>query len=152
DDLTQFIDRNIAFLKDPDEGDPIDSQWRDSLFDNEVQLLNDAHQIGNIALTKFYNPDRNIGLHYDWVHQSIRFDELFDYDYYTLGNKFGPVGNRFDPGKLGSFFQAPEEVHERLLSLRGFLAKNPDLSNDLLGVENLLEEAVKAKQGLYITF
>src|SRR5215813_9569553 len=103
--LTQFIEENIAFLKDPYEAEALDPQWHAIL--SEDGFENDPHHLGDIALTKFYDPSKNIGLRNNWLRQREKFIQLMDYDYYTLGKKFGPVGNRFDPGKLGSFILSP---------------------------------------------
>src|SRR5262245_50929549 len=50
DDLVHFIEANISSLKDPYEGDPLDSSWED------LVETKDAHSYGDIALTKFYDP------------------------------------------------------------------------------------------------
>jgi hypothetical protein len=63
-----------------------------------------------------------------------------------LGTSFGPAGNLFDPGRMGSYFQdwltvqgSRSELHDwPLPELRSFLA--------------LLDKAAAEHKGVYVTF
>ena len=48
--LGTFIDKHLGELKDPYEGEDLPMDWR-SLLESV-----DPHQVGDIALTKYYDP------------------------------------------------------------------------------------------------
>src|SRR5690349_15161787 len=58
--LKAWINSNVADLKDPYEGEPLTKDWEDTLD------VKDAHQYGDFALTKYYDPARDIGLGHEW--------------------------------------------------------------------------------------
>lgn len=69
-----------------------------------------------------------------------------------LGKPFGPTEDYFDPGKMGSYFQSPEEVSESLEKLIEHARAFPQRKHQLAQAIELLEKAVQAGQGLYVTF
>jgi hypothetical protein len=54
--LRQFIEENLPYLKDPNDGAPLEEGWEQHL---EVR---DVDQYGDVALTKYYSPDLNGGI------------------------------------------------------------------------------------------
>ena len=107
-------------------------------------------QYGDFAITKYYNPEHDIGIGYDWE----RLDDLLlnvDTSPF-LGTLFGSSGNYFDPGKQGSYFQSPEKVKNNLELL-------DSLSKEKLGnlpgiaiLKKMLSDASVLEKGLYTTF
>jgi len=143
--LEAFINLNVGKLRDPYQGEPLGSNWKAML------ETHDAHQYGDFAMTKYYDPAADIGLGASWetVQDLISADSALT-NSCILGNTIGPQDGPFDPGKMGSYFQSPEEVlqsHKYLLHLLGS-ENGADLENAL----HMLKEAVDAKTGLYITF
>ncbi len=114
--LRAFIEANRAELTDPYEGEPLEE-----LPDGDV------HELGDFALTAFYDPACDIGLADDW-------EEAGDA---ALGVPFGPPSNLFDPGRMGSYFQSPELVE-----------RNRRTATDE-GARQMLAET---DAGLYLTF
>src|SRR5690348_3169197 len=100
--LSVFVDEHRASLRHPDLLEPIDEQWR-----QQVQPL-DAHQVGDLALTAYYDPGQDIGLAGDWDEIGLDLARAVDahVDPFIGGEPFGPPGNPFDPGKLGSYFRS----------------------------------------------
>src|SRR5437016_6313326 len=107
--LARFIDEHRARLLEPDEWEPLDENWRD-----QVEPL-DAHQLGDLALTAYYDPTSDIGLGTAWedVFNDLARETDSDTDQLFFGEPFGPPGNEFNPGKLGSFFRSWETVHRQ---------------------------------------
>jgi hypothetical protein len=147
DDLAHFIEANISSLKDPYEGDPLDSSWQD-LVETE-----DAHTYGDFALTKFYDPVSDIGLGYNWEGvQNLLNDVSSGLGAAILGSPFGPANNHFDPGKMGSYFQTPSEVQKSLSLLTNLVQQKPELSAGLSGAIEMVRQAAENGKGLYVTF
>lgn len=110
----------------------------------------DPHQYGDFAITKFYQPNEDIGLGNDW--QSIQ--ELISVDpplveSPILGTPLGRKRNLFDPGKMGSYFQSPKQVRQNLRYMTK-LAEGQE--SKLAEAVEMLRKAAEAKQGLYVTF
>lgn len=141
--LVHFIESNRARLTDPYEGEPLGEDWR-SMLETE-----DAHQLGDFALTAYYSPRENIGLGYDWdsARQTLREASL-DADAIVLGTPFGAEGNRFDPGKMGSYFQSPADVARNHEAVGDLGSEDATLS----AVRRMLETADRSQAGLYVTF
>jgi hypothetical protein len=133
-ELFQFIDQNRESLVDPYEGEPLSGDWR-SLLETE-----DAHQLGDFALTKYYDPLEDIGVGHAWLSMSESVRNLL------LGRPVGPEANYFDPGKMGSYFQSADEVRESRASLRN--VRDPDLSVAM----QMFDLALADPKGLYVTF
>lgn len=67
-------------------------------------------------------------------------------DQVVLGSGFGPQGNCFDPGKMGSYFQDPEDVQQSVAVLS---------RADLPALDRYIALLLKARDdrvGLYVTF
>jgi hypothetical protein len=144
--LKGFIEDNKEFLKDPYEGEPLDDSWETMI------ETPDAHQYGDFALTKFYNPSDDIGLGDDWE----RLEQLLEAETgkgaMVLGTPFGPPGETFDPGKMGAYFQTEDEAQAHLQMLKNLLKEKPKLSDSLSAFIKMLEQAVEQKKGLYVAF
>jgi hypothetical protein len=147
DALIDFIQVNLDSLKDPYEGEPLDSSWQ------TMMEYKDAHQYGDFALTKFYDPQSNIGLGYEWeAIQNLLNSQLNGGGNMVLGRAFGPTNNYFDPGKIGSYFQTPDQVEDNLQKLNELVKQKPQMSSQLSQLMKMLNTAAKAGKGLYITF
>lgn len=101
--LESFINANLRSLRDPYEGLPLGEDWR-ARIESE-----DAHQYGDLALTKYYLPTDDIGLGLGWerVQNLIAAARLAVSP--ILGTIVGPQANPFDPAKLGSYFQSVKD-------------------------------------------
>lgn len=147
--LISFIEDNIVSLKDPYEGEPLDSSWEDLMED-----LKDVHNYGDFALTKFYDPANSIGLCYDWqqiddiLSRELSVDPLD----IILGHSFGPDDNHFNPGRMGSAFQSPEQVKDNIQIIQKLIEQKPDLAIDLKDLLSMLKQAEASEKGLYTTF
>jgi len=131
--LLSFVETNRDELVDPYEGEPLTVDWRSML---EVE---DAHQVGDFALTKYYDPLLDIGVGDDWL--SLR-EPLRNV---LLGRTVGPPDNPFDPGKMGSYFQSIDET-KAAWALVKRLSNVPDI------VSEFYRRALSEPKGLYITF
>ena len=149
-DLAQmdgFIEGNLSSLRDPTEGTPLKSNWRESL------ETTDAHQLGDLALTMFYDPLSDIGLGYQWEGiQDALEQELGPRVNILLGQQFGPTGNLFDPGKMGSYFQPATLVQHNLASLEALAGRQPGISSRLVPAMQLFRKPLSVTKGLYVTF
>ena len=56
-----FIENNLSYLKHPDEGEPLNYSWKQTI------EIGDVNEYGDIAITKYYNPDNDIGMSYNWM-------------------------------------------------------------------------------------
>jgi hypothetical protein len=136
--LVAFIDRHRAELTDPYEGTPLPADWRDML------QSRDAHEYGDYALTRYYDPTDCWGVGYEWSRLS---DELpGPAANALLGLTGGPPENMFDPGRYGSYFRNPWQVEEACTLLEPH--SRPELSRYL----SLLKRCVSDRRGAYITF
>src|SRR5262245_21828213 len=98
-----FALANLDTPRDPYEGEPLRADW-ESLIETR-----DTHQYGDFALTKYYDPIADIGLGQSWE----GLQELIEGEVPRsplLGSTIGPIGEPFDPGKMGSYFQNPGDV------------------------------------------
>jgi hypothetical protein len=147
DKLVQFIEANITSLKDPYEGEPLDESW-----ENLIEVK-DAHSYGDFALTKFYHPTMDIGLGDDWEgFQDLLNDVSSELGAAFLGRPFGPEGNYFDPGKMGSYFHTAGEVQQNLSLLKDLARRRPEIFPILNPAIEMLKQAAEAGRGLYVTF
>ena len=144
--LVAFINANSGQLFDPYEGEPLGEGW-------EVMIETpDAHQYGDFALTKYYDPTVDIGLGVLWE----RVQELISNDPTLvespiLGTVVGPGDAPFDPGKMGAYFQSAEQVRRHYHSLMGFQQLFPNDDNLKKAIQ-MLAQAKNAERGLYVTF
>lgn len=143
--LVSFIESNRMVLRDPYEGFPLNEAWR------ELVEEEDAHQFGDFALTKFYDPRYDIGLGSSWEQVQSALDEKFGRGVVTvLGQAVGPEGAFFDPGKMGSYFwseEAASAAWHKLLDLQA--EEQTEASNKF---SELLERCVSEGKGMYVTF
>ena len=146
-DLRAFIAANLDSTRDPYEGEPLADDWEDMLDAADVD------QYGDFALTKFYDPQNDVGLGTDWeTVQTMLAQHNPDLLQAVLGRPVGPEGQLFDPGKMGSYFESAEEARQALDGLETLLREHPELSDGLADLRNMLQSAVDANQGLYVTF
>lgn len=138
--LAAFIEAERRHLRDPYEGEPLGSDWAESLEGGDVD------QYGDFALTKYYDPadDRGLGPRWQVIQEALagRAEAVTA----VLGQPLGSEGHWFDPGRMGSYFQSEIDVTAHLEILEGL---------SVPGVEpllNLLREAGDAGVGLYVTF
>ncbi len=137
-EIINFIEKNRQHLTDPYEGQPLDDGWQSTLSNRDV------HEYGDYALTKYYAPDEAAGVGDAWIDLS---DELpATASRALLGETVGPKGNLFDPGRMGSYFQRPEQARVSLDVLTNL--NKPELADFC----QLLSECVNKNLGVYITF
>lgn len=144
-EVVSFINANLSNLRDPYEGEPLGNDW-ESFIDTH-----DAHQYGDFALTKYYDPlaDKGLGTSWESAQEMIAVNTTLK-ESPILGSTIGPKDEPFDPGKMGSYFQSPRQVRESYEYMLEIAAKIP--SGDLTKAVQMLEEARKSENGLYITF
>jgi hypothetical protein len=143
--LVAFIESNLSSLRSPDTWLPLTTDWK-----NEIDV-EDVQQCGDIALTT-YRANKSIGLSYEW-------EELFNAlateykDLATspiLGEILQAAGVSFDTGRLGTYFQSRQAVIANLNLVR---EAGKVWGEDLLRPAILmLQEAVDAEKGLFVTF
>lgn len=137
-EIIAFIERNLDQLSDPYEGAPLNDRW-------QMMLSNrDVHEYGDYALTKFYDPSQAMGVGEAWMGLSERLPARAARA--LLGEALGPEGNRFDPGRMGSYFQCPEQVPASLEALANV--------SEVEGAafRELLEYCAERGLGVYVTF
>lgn|GEM_PF-1032814 len=144
-ELGRFIDANLAQLTDPYEGEPLVKGWR-GLLEN-----GDVHELGDFALTKYYDSDLDIGLDIDWEAIGDLLEKSGVSPTMVLGTTLGPVEAPFDPGREGAYFQTAAEVSEALGQLQALLQKQPGLASDLAPLQGMLQQAARSRRGLYVT-
>ncbi len=143
--LRSFIELNILELTDPYEGKPLTSGSSSSIENGDI------HEYRDFALTKYYSPQDDRGLGAEWeIIQQLLERQTARQDSPILGNALGPRGGEFDPGRMGSYFQSPEQVQSNLKYLRELNKKQPEpVLEEAIA---MLGEAEKQRKGLYVTF
>jgi hypothetical protein len=106
-----------------------------------------------LALTKYYDPNDDIGVNGDWM----ELDDILDPHgvwALLLGKPLGSrdAGGYFDPGKMGSYFQTESDVRDNLGRLEQFERQHPELVEQMQPVRAMLERAAHVGRGLYATF
>jgi hypothetical protein len=145
--LSNYISQNQTYLKDPYEGQPLTNEW-ESMIESQ-----DPHQYGDFALTKFYNPTEDIGLGYDWENVQAVLSQKLTNVSSVLGSPIGPASNYFDPGKMGAYFQSPQQVMENQQLLESsFNQGELESSAELEKMLEMLQAATSEGKGLYVTF
>jgi hypothetical protein len=137
-ELLQFIRANRATCKDPYEGEPLGPNWEEQLTTAGVQ------EAGDFALTCFYNPADDFGLHEEWLTVEATLPEGARIA--LLGFPFGPTSKLFDPGLMGTYFQSPAQVVASARHLAGHV--HPDLMPFIQGINS----AAAAHMGLLVVF
>lgn len=141
--LIRFIEEHINVLTDPYEGEPLGEQW-ESLIEQR-----DVDQYGDFALTKYYNAADDIGLGSAWDQiQEAIISHPGLVESPILGSIIGPDDQPFDPGKMGSYFQAEEAVSRNREFLEAFRSR----SDAFVEAIDMLGQAEAAQKGLYVTF
>lgn len=145
-DLIAFINANFGDLTDPYEGEPLGADW-------EAMIeTHNAHQYGDFALTKYYQPAADIGLGVAWGHiQELIANDPALHESPVLGTPIGPKDAFFDPGKMGAYLQNADQVrrhHEYLVRLQHEFPND----NNLKKAIQMLAQAKDADKGLYVTF
>jgi hypothetical protein len=144
--LVDFINKNLPALSDPYEGERLTSGWW-SLLEEK-----DAHQYGDFALTKYYDPQADIGLGRRWETTEAALVQAFGSAKALLGSPLGTPGNLFDTGKAGAYFQTAEEVQGNRDRLEEAARRDPALRASAQGVLRMLNAAAEGDRGLYVTF
>ena len=137
--LHSYIDANLNDLTDPYEGQSLDRDWR-----LLIEHINDVHEIGDFALTRFYDALAESGIGGAWLDLSESLPTQFRTA--MLGRTVGPPENPFDPGRMGSYFQSADQVIQSVNVLFGTSDQH------LMGYMSLLNECRVRQQGLYVTF
>ena len=146
-ELIAFIENNLSYLKHPDEGEYLDYSWK------EIIETEDTSEYGDIAITKYYNPDDNIGLSYKWMQlDDLLLQELNLEISPLLGTVFGSSEVYFNPGKQGSYFQSPEKVRENFELINSLSNEKLHKLSDIDILKNMFLDALVLRKGLYITF
>jgi hypothetical protein len=151
DELRTFVERNLAVLKDPDEGGPLGPDWLSLVqppLPNRPDLA--VQRWGDLALTKFYDPADESGLSIEWLEAEERLKEVgLEPVPIVLGHPLGGGDRYFDPGLQGAYFQSPDDVRR---GLRALDDNTVDDSEPLRNWRDLLHRTADQGQGLYITF
>ncbi|MFN3149087.1 hypothetical protein [Bremerella sp.] len=147
--LISFIVSNLDVLSDPYEGEPLDETWQNLL------ETRDAHQLGDFALTKYYDPADDLGLGDGWDNaQQFAYPLAKALGYSPiLGTTIGTTEEEFDPGKMGSYIQSVPQVEASLRALIDAVEDHwKEALEEVISMIQLLEAAAKLGKGLYITF
>lgn len=142
--LKTFIEENMRFLEHPDGEGPLQDEWREQI------PAEDVHAYGDVALTKYYDPEGDIGLDEDWQELQDILAEYISDESPILGLPLGPPGNVFDPGRMGSYFQSESDV-VRNLAFLGSLDEKIFRETSSEAIE-MLTIASRGGKGLYVTF
>ena len=144
--VLEWIEANLRDLVEPESGDPLPKNWQALLEDGDV------HELGDFALTKYYDGDLDIGLDADWQKIGDLLEKSGLARAPVLGTPLGPPGAAFDPGRQGSYFQSAADVSGALEPLQALLQAQPALATDLSPLQGMLQQAVRHGRGLYVTF
>ncbi len=136
--LDRFVDHFRPVLSHPWGAVPLPASWREELEVGDVQ------EVADLALTKYYTPDGEAGVGEAWP--AWQESAPPDVARCLLGAPFGPVECPFDPGRMGSYFQSPEEVIASQICLSRMVT--PSLAR----FKELLAHAASLRKGLYVTF
>lgn len=136
--LVSFIDDNLDFMRDPYEGERLQPDWK-----NQLQAVDNVQELGNFALTRYYDPVSDAGIGDAWLDLDESIEKIRDK---MLGPAIGPPHNLFDPGGMGAYFQTPELASE--LSVVVQHIEHPCF----VDLKAMLRVAVANGNGLYVTF
>lgn len=157
--LISFINENLEHLKSPYSGEELFEDWTEELENENIQELAD------FAMTKYYNPDEELGLSHNWDSLLQSFDKLdlkFNADYYILGKSLKFNNFTLDPGMMGLGFISSDHISSMYLELLNLkprfidIFETNDLDSELI---NSFEKLIKmykganeAECGLLMTF
>jgi len=136
--LMAFVDAQREHLTLPWEATPLAASWREELERGDVQ------EVGDLALTKYYDADDDCGVQEHWGAVDERLAP--NAREALLGEPLGAGGAIFDPGRMGSYFQGPEAVRQSARILQGLPL------SELMSFNELLSRAAAGGKGLYVTF
>lgn len=143
-ELIGFVETHRERLCDPDEHTPLPTDWRVGAD------LGDVQRLGELALTRFYDPAADDGLWYGWL---PHFDALPPpVQRATLGETVRGGDRLFDPGRLGSYFQSPFQVLESADLLGASQLNVGEDAGDFNRFALLLDRCAADGFGLYVTF
>lgn len=146
-ELIDFIERERLNLTDPYEGERLPRDWE------QLLEFKDAHQYGDFALTKYYSVTHDIGLGPFWEKPEGELTAAgMNAAEIILGSPAGPRQNRFDPGKIGSYFRSEQRVTQHLTELQAALQSGRLRRTQVSQLERMLSAAMSARRGLYVTF
>lgn len=137
--LHSYIEENVRFLVDPYEGEPLNLDWR-----MQIENVHDVHTLGDFAITRFYDPSKDCGIGSAWLDCGDCFTNSSQIA--LLDQTVGPSFNPFDPGKMGSYFQSPDEVSQ---SFELLSKSDNSLMTEYL---SFLRSCLARQSGLYVTF
>ncbi|MDB5341556.1 MAG: hypothetical protein JWN70_7175 [Planctomycetaceae bacterium] len=136
--LVEFIHRERLNLTDPYEGQPLSIDWESTLEKGDVQ------ELGDLAITRYYNVVEDYGLGDSWIALS---DALPGEDANALlGTPFCEGERYFDPGYQGAYFQSPTMVRQFYSILRS------NMLSELASYVALLAHCASKDIGVYVTF
>lgn len=145
--LRAFIERHRGELKDPYAGEPLEPGW-DALLETE-----DAQEYGEFALTRYYEPRRDIGAGAAWAAiQDLLVRESEAGTVLTPGHAVGPPTNPFDPGRMGSYFMPNADAQRRLQALDQLTSQKPHTRDVLQPLVRMYETITRSGKGAYQTF
>lgn len=136
--LIRYIKNHRTELRDPYEGEPLEQTWQEMLENHDV------NEYGDFALTRFYDPAADLGVAEAWMEID---DLLSEVDRGALlGFPIRSVNRVFDPGRMGSYFQTPDQVSKslRIVNKLAIEAIQP--------FQELLVGCSQSGLGLYVTF
>jgi hypothetical protein len=145
-ELRAFIEANLRLLVDPYEGEPLTKNWQALLETGDLQ------ELGDFALTKYYDGDLDIGLDADWEAIGELLEKSGLNPAITLGTPLGRSEAPFDPGRQGAYFQTGIEVSQALTELQALLQAQPSLATELMPLQGMLQQSARSRRGLYVTF
>ncbi|MET3028334.1 hypothetical protein ABXT06_16765 [Flavobacterium sp. UW10123] len=143
--LISFINENLDNLKSPYSGQKLTNEWHEELETEDIQELAD------FAITKYYNPNQELGLSFLWESLLELFDDLdlkYNCEYYILGKSLNYKNFILDPGKMGLGFVNSEhitDIHRELISLKEEFA-------DICEAENFDEKIINAYEDLIMIY
>jgi hypothetical protein len=136
--LIRYIENHRAKLKDPYKGKPLDLNWQEMLENRDINEYSD------FALTHFYNPAADMGVAEEWTELDKLLSEAERLA--LLGFPIRSENNIFDPGRMGSYFQAPAQVSASL----GIV--NELAIEAIESYKELLKICCQSDLGVYVTF
>ncbi|MCB1050480.1 MAG: hypothetical protein KDC71_07755 [Acidobacteria bacterium] len=136
--LEAFINANLDSCSSPYDGRVLGSDWK------KLLELGTTQEIGDFALTRYYDPKEDFGLGESWPDLEAWLP--IPMRAALLGIAIGPAENLFDPGRQGSYIQSPALVRESA-SVLGSL----DVPV-LQAFQRQLVRVAASGQGIYVTF
>lgn len=142
--LAAFIEANRTALTDVRTMKPLAPGWR------AAADLGDVQALGALALTRYYDPLADDGLLHGWLPHVERLPPAVRRA--LLGTPLVAGGRAFNPGRVGSWFQPPDQVRESARVLRQSDLDVGEEAEDYARYAGLLARCVASGSGLYVTF